>query len=53
MFKTRPLPTAKTEALDLMLAQPNLIRRPLLVAGKTAIFGFDRDRYEALRGQRR
>jgi arsenate reductase-like glutaredoxin family protein len=48
VFKTRPLPTAKTEALDLMLAQPNLIRRPLLVVGKTAIFGFDRVRYDAL-----
>lgn len=53
VFKTRPLPKTKAEAIDLMLAHPNLIKRPVLVAGRTVVFGFDRGRYEALRGQKR
>jgi arsenate reductase-like glutaredoxin family protein len=45
VFKGRPLPNSKKEALDLMMAQPNLIRRPILVRGATAIFGFDKEKY--------
>ena len=45
VFKTRPLPTSKKEAIDLMMAQPNLIRRPLLVRGSTAVFGFNKGAY--------
>ncbi len=45
VFKTRPLPRSKKEAIDLMMAQPNLIRRPILVRGSKAIFGFDRKKY--------
>jgi arsenate reductase-like glutaredoxin family protein len=48
VFKTRPLPRSKTEAIDLMLEQPNLIRRPILVRGSRVTFGFDRDVYEKL-----
>jgi arsenate reductase-like glutaredoxin family protein len=48
VFRNRPLPTSKKEAIDLMLAQPNLIRRPVLVSGAEVIFGFDRDRYQKL-----
>jgi arsenate reductase-like glutaredoxin family protein len=48
VFKQRPLPASKKEAIDLMLQQPNLIKRPVLVRGTTVIFGFDRDRYEKL-----
>ena len=48
VFKTRPLPRSKKEAIDLMMAQPNLIRRPILVRGSTAIFGFDKAQYSAL-----
>jgi arsenate reductase-like glutaredoxin family protein len=48
MFKQRPLPSSKREAIGLMLEQPNLIRRPILSKGKTAIFGFDRSAYERL-----
>jgi arsenate reductase-like glutaredoxin family protein len=48
VFKQRPLPASKKEAIDLMLEQPNLIRRPVLVRGDSVIFGFDRDRYEEL-----
>lgn len=49
VFKTRPLPGSRREAIDLMLEQPNLIKRPVLVRGRTAVFGFDRDRYAALK----
>jgi arsenate reductase-like glutaredoxin family protein len=48
VFKTRPLPRSKREALDLMLEQPNLIKRPVLVKGDRAVFGFDRDGFRAL-----
>jgi arsenate reductase-like glutaredoxin family protein len=44
-FKTRPLPKSKKEAIDLMMAQPNLIRRPILVRGRQVVFGFDKDAY--------
>ncbi len=35
------------EAVTLMARNVNLIKRPLLVAGKTVIAGFDRDRLRA------
>ena len=49
MFKTRPLPASKKEAIDLMMAQPNLIRRPILVRGSEVIFGFDKEGYAKAR----
>ncbi|HXG57278.1 MAG TPA: ArsC/Spx/MgsR family protein [Vicinamibacterales bacterium] len=48
VFKGRPLPTSKKEAIDLMMEQPNLIRRPILVKGSKAVFGFDKDKYSTL-----
>ena len=48
VFKTRPLPKSKKEAIDLMLEQPNLIRRPVLVRGNKVTFGFDKDEYSRL-----
>ena len=33
VFKQRPLPRSKKEAIDLMMEQPNLIRRPILIEG--------------------
>jgi arsenate reductase-like glutaredoxin family protein len=45
VFKTRPLPRSKKEAIGLMLEQPNLIRRPILILGSKAIFGFDKGAY--------
>ncbi|MDE3154110.1 MAG: hypothetical protein KGN76_03365 [Acidobacteriota bacterium] len=48
VFKTRPLPASKREAIALMLEQPNLIRRPILVRGTRAVFGFDEERYREL-----
>jgi arsenate reductase (glutaredoxin) len=47
VFKTRPLPASKAEAIELMLGNPNLIKRPVLVAGAQVIFGFDRKAYAA------
>lgn len=45
VFKTRPLPRSKAEAIDLMLQNSNLIKRPVLVVGRRAIFGFDKRAY--------
>jgi len=38
----------KKQAIDLMLEEPNLMRRPLVLSGRKAVFGFDADRYEDL-----
>ena len=48
VFKQRPLPKSKKEAIDLMMQQPNLIRRPILVRGNTVVFGFDREQYDKI-----
>ena len=45
VFKEQPLPRSKKEAIDLMMKNPNLIRRPILIKGSTVIFGFDREAY--------
>jgi arsenate reductase-like glutaredoxin family protein len=45
IFKDRAMPSSKREAIELMLEQPNLIRRPVLVAGSHVLFGFDKDEY--------
>lgn len=50
VFKTRPLPASKREAIALMLEQPNLIKRPVLVKGARVVFGFDKARYDELFG---
>ena len=39
------------EAIDLMLEEPNLIRRPLLLRGDTAVFGYKPERYDELIGR--
>ena len=48
VFKTQPLPKSKKEAIDLMIEQPNLIRRPVLVKGSKVTFGYDKDVYTKL-----
>lgn len=48
IWKERPLPASKKEAIDLMLEQPNLIRRPILIKGPRVLFGFDKDEYAAV-----
>ena len=45
VFKERPLPRSKKEAIDLMMENANLIRRPILIKGSTVIFGFDKEAY--------
>lgn len=45
VFKERPLPGSKREAIDMMMENPNLIRRPILVKGGKVTFGFDKNRY--------
>jgi arsenate reductase-like glutaredoxin family protein len=38
------------DVLKLMAEEPNLIKRPIVIAGRAMVAGFDRDRYrEALR----
>jgi arsenate reductase-like glutaredoxin family protein len=49
IFKTRPLPRSKKEAIDLMMKQPNLIRRPIIIKDSRVIFGFDKDAYKTLK----
>ena len=46
MFKQRPLPRSKKEAIDLMMDQPNLIKRPILVRGSKVSFGFKKEDYD-------
>ena len=48
VFKERPLPKSKKEAIVLMMENPNLIRRPIVVKGSQVIFGFDKERYGKL-----
>ena len=45
VFKQRPLPKSKREAIDLMMEQPNLIRRPILIKDGVVTFGFDKSKY--------
>ena len=48
MFKERPLPKSKKEAIAMMMENPNLIRRPIMIKGSKVIFGFDKDAYGKL-----
>ena len=45
VFKERPLPGSKSEAIDLMMDNPNLIRRPILIRGSKVVFGFDKNAF--------
>ena len=47
VFKERALPRSKKEAINLMMENPNLIRRPIVIHGARVIFGFDKPRYLA------
>ena len=51
-YKARNLGAAKLskpQAIDLMLEDPNLLRRPLVLAKGKAILGYQPEEYEALR----
>jgi arsenate reductase len=40
----------KREAIDLMLEDPNLIRRPIVIIGSRAVFGYQPDVYDEIVG---
>jgi len=46
VFKERGLPKSKKEAIAMMMENPNLIRRPIVIRGSKVIFGFDKAQYE-------
>ena len=48
VFKERPLPRSKQEAIALMMENPNLIRRPIMIKGSKVVFGFDKEQYGKL-----
>jgi arsenate reductase-like glutaredoxin family protein len=48
VFKERGLPKSKKEAIAMMMDNPNLIRRPIMIKGSQVIFGFDKDKYAKL-----
>ena len=41
-------PPSRAEALKLMESEPNLIRRPVVIAGKQIVLGYDEERLKAL-----
>ena len=41
----------KKQAIDLMMQEPNLIRRPVVLAKGKAVFGWDPDAYDAITGR--
>ena len=41
----------KKQAIDLILKDPNLMRRPLVLTKAKAVFGFKPDEYEGLSGK--
>jgi arsenate reductase-like glutaredoxin family protein len=46
--KMKERPPSRAEAIKLMVKEPNLIRRPLLIRGSHIIFGFDEAMYRKL-----
>mgnify|MGYP003576056321 CR=1 FL=1 len=46
VFKERALPKSKKEAIDLMIENSNLIKRPILIRGSKVTFGFDKKAFE-------
>jgi arsenate reductase-like glutaredoxin family protein len=41
----------KKHAIDLMMKEPNLIRRPLVTAKGKAVFGYDPEGYDEITGR--
>ncbi len=46
--KMKEHPPARADAVKLMAAEPNLIKRPLLVRGQKIVYGFDEDGFRKL-----
>jgi arsenate reductase-like glutaredoxin family protein len=52
LYRTRNMkerPPSRAEALKLMAAEPNLIRRPVVIAGKQIVLGYDEPKLKALK----
>ena len=43
--KMKEHPPTRAEAVKLMAAEPNLIKRPLLIRGQRVVFGFDEEQF--------
>ena len=41
-------PPSRAEALRMMVAEPNLIRRPMVIAGSRIVLGFDEEALKKL-----
>jgi arsenate reductase-like glutaredoxin family protein len=41
-------PPSRAEAIQLMVKEPNLIRRPVLIRGSQIVLGFDEEAYRKL-----
>ncbi len=50
VWKQRPLPKTRREAIDLMMENPTLIKRPIVIKGRKVVFGFDREALSHLSG---
>ena len=51
LYRTRNMkehPPSRSEAIQLMAKEPNLIRRPLVIHGSQMILGFDEEAYKKL-----
>ena len=46
--KMRENPPSRADALKMMAAQPNLIRRPVVISGKRIVLGYDEDALKKL-----
>src|SRR3970282_2243819 len=55
LYRTMNMKTnrpSRARAIEMMMKEPNLIRRPILVRGKEVVLGFDEKRYSELAKER-
>lgn len=51
LYRTRNMkedPPSRAEAIQLMVKEPNLIRRPVVIRGSQVVLGFDEEAYKKL-----
>ena len=51
LYRTRNMkdhPPSRAEAIQLMVKEPNLIRRPVVIRGSQIVLGFDEEAYRKL-----
>ena len=51
LYRTRKMkehPPSRTEAIQLMAKEPNLIRRPVVIRGSHMVLGFEEEAYKKL-----